>query len=305
MASQTAHAIISPELSDPELLAIIEHAVEQQWLFPAALHIEGASHHRSGAQSFYRVQTHAGAYFIKRHSAANLPVYQAEAKALEAIKATDTIATCAPLACAQLDNCSYLILEFLPMVMGGDWLSAGQQIAQMHSTISEQGYGFDMTTYCGGTAQDNRWNQEWATFFTQQRLLPLFAALARRGIEFADQDLALERSMQRLQGHQPTPVLLHGDLWSGNIGFNPDKSLSFAVVFDPACYYGDRETDLAMTELFGRFPQRFYDGYASVHEIDTEYEQRRPLYQLYHTLNHSLLIGGAYIEHSKELIATL
>ncbi|ASP39923.1 hypothetical protein CHH28_15140 [Bacterioplanes sanyensis] len=304
MASQTAHATISPDISHPELLSIIEHAVEQQWLFPAALHIEGASHHRSGQQSFYKVQTHAGAYFIKRHRADNLPVYQAEAKALSLIKSTDTLATCAPLACAQVDDCSYLILEFLPMVMGGDWLSAGQQLAQLHSN-TEQQYGFDGTTYCGGTAQDNRWQTSWAEFFTQQRLAPLFTQLAEQGIHFSEQQRALERSMNLLQHHQPTPALLHGDLWSGNIGFNPDKELGFAVVFDPSSYYGDHETDLAMTELFGRFPQRFYDGYAAVMPIASDYDQRRPLYQLYHTLNHSLLFGGAYIEHSRELITLI
>jgi fructosamine-3-kinase len=305
MATHSAHATVAKALYDPELIAIIEHAVEHQWLFPAALHIDGLSSQKSGKQRFYRVQTQAGAFFIKRHRASNLAVYQAEAQALETIRRSQTLATCAPLACSTLGDHSYLILEFLPMVMGGDWLSAGQQLAQMHHHTHEQGYGFDVTTYCGSTPQDNRWQSSWADFFIEQRLQPLLATLARKGIHFAEQDVALSRAAELLKNHQPKPSLLHGDLWSGNIGFNPDKDMAYAVVFDPSSYYGDLETDLAMTELFGRFPQRFYDGYASMADVDAGYEQRRPLYQLYHTLNHSVLFGGAYIEHSRELMTLL
>ena len=94
-----------------------------------------------------------------------------------------------------------------------------------------------------------------------------------------------------LKGHQPAPSLLHGDLWSGNAGFTPEGP----VVFDPAVYYGDREADLAMTELFGGFPLEFYRAYNEAWPLAEGYQQRKHLYNLYHLLNHLNLFGGGYL----------
>ena len=93
-----------------------------------------------------------------------------------------------------------------------------------------------------------------------------------------------------LAGYRPQASLLHGDLWGGNWGCS--RSTIEPVIFDPATYYGDRETDLAMTELFGGFPREFYDAYAAEWPLDPGYARRRPLYQLYHVLNHLNLFGG-------------
>ena len=191
------------------------------------------------------------------------------------------------------------------MVLRGDWQSAGKQLAQMHHHTHEQGYGFDVTTYCGSTPQDNRWQSSWADFFIEQRLQPLLATLARKGIHFAEQDVALSRASELLKNHQPKPSLLHGDLWSGNIGFNPDKDMAYAVVFDPSSYYGDLETDLAMTELFGQFPTDFYHGYQAEYPLDDGYEQRKLVYNFYHILNHANIFGGIYIEQAKATLSRI
>lgn len=98
--------------------------------------------------------------------------------------------------------------------------------------------------------------------------------------------------------HHPTPSLLHGDLWHGNVGFCEQNP----VIYDPACYYGDHEADLAMTELFGSFPEEFYQGYQSVLPISPQYKQRKLVYNFYHILNHANLFGGVYIEQSKALL---
>jgi len=103
-------------------------------------------------------------------------------------------------------------------------------------------------------------------------------------------------------GYQPTPALLHGDLWSGNAGATVDGE---PVVFDPAVYYGDREADLAMTELFGGFPACFYAAYREAWPLDAGYVQRRMLYNLYHVLNHLNLFGGGYLAQAERLIAQL
>jgi fructosamine-3-kinase len=91
--------------------------------------------------------------------------------------------------------------------------------------------------------------------------------------------------------YQPVASLLHGDLWSGNVAY---QSSGRPIIFDPACYYGDRETDIAMTELFGSFALDFYAAYRATWPLDVGYDQRKPLYQLYHLLNHFNLFGGSY-----------
>ena len=94
-----------------------------------------------------------------------------------------------------------------------------------------------------------------------------------------------------LEGHRPEASLLHGDLWSGNAGFTQDGP----VIFDPAVYYGDREADLAMTELFGGFPRSFYDAYDAEWPLPQGYEIRKEVYNLYHLLNHLNLFGAGYL----------
>ena len=284
------------------LLTLLNHAIAEGKLLPSACEIQGFSHHNNKNQMQYSVQTAAGAYFIKCQQSEYADHFEAEDASLKALMATQTIATCAPLAVGQCDHFSYIILQHLPLAVHGDWFSAGQQLAQMHQHHCDLGYGFPRTTYCGETAQDNRWNNSWSDFFIQQRLKPLIDQLAARGIRFSVSRLCLIRCAAILSEHQPQASLLHGDLWSGNIGFNPDRYLSYPMIFDPASYYGDSESDLAMTELFGRFPKKFYDGYQSINPVSDGYPQRVRVYQLYHLLNHALLFGHNYIQQSEALM---
>lgn len=281
---------------------ILDDAVNSGKLFPSANEIYGFSHHHNKDQYQYSVQTAAGAFFIKCQQPDYLAHFEAEQTSLLALISSETIATCTPMVVGSNDDLSYIILQHLPLAVHGDWFSAGQQLAQMHQQTSDKGYGFDCTTYCGETAQDNRWQSSWADFFVQQRLQPLLTQLSLRGVHFSVSAALLEHCQQQLEHHQPEASLLHGDLWSGNIGFNPDRHLSYPMVFDPASYYGDGETDMAMTELFGRFPKKFYDGYHTVRREDEGYSKRRPIYQLYHLLNHSLLFSGNYIQQSEALM---
>lgn len=289
---------------------ILNDAVRNRQLYPSACNLLAFSQHHHRHQQQFTVQTEAGALFLKCQDERDQERYVAEEKGLLSLMATQTIAVCAPLAkgVVRTDSNSpmaYLILQHIPLAVHGDWFSAGQQLAQMHSHTTDKGYGFDCATWCGETEQDNRWNTSWTDFFISQRLQPLFDHLSILGVHFSQQQEALYKARQRLQHYQPAAALLHGDLWSGNIGFNPDRQLSYPVLFDPACYYGDAETDLAMTELFGRFPKKFYDGYQSVQTISGDYQQRKPVYQLYHVLNHALLYGGSYISQADEMIRQL
>jgi protein-ribulosamine 3-kinase len=102
--------------------------------------------------------------------------------------------------------------------------------------------------------------------------------------------------------YRPLPSLLHGDLWSGNAGALADGT---PVVFDPACYRGDRETDIAMAELFGGFPTSFFAAYRETWPLDRDHERRKPLYKLYHILNHYNLFGEAYLGQARRMIERL
>ncbi|MEQ1636063.1 MAG: fructosamine kinase family protein [Methylococcales bacterium] len=77
------------------------------------------------------------------------------------------------------------------------------------------------------------------------------------------------------------------------------------VIFDPASYYGDREADLAMTELFGGFSQDFYAAYQETWPLDKGYSTRKQLYNLYHILNHLNLFGGGYLQQVETMLAKL
>lgn len=306
MNASAAHQYIPQDDNDQIVLEILQHAVKYQNLFPQSVEIKGYNLQSHSGQTQITVQTAAGAYFIKCRSLDSHLQSLAEQRCLKTLMQSNTLATCAPLAASTFSSdtqqISYLILQHLPLAVHGDWFSAGQQLAQMHQHESEQGYGFGCTTYCGDTPQDNNWNTNWADFFIQQRLMPLINQLEQQHIRFSNSESCLQKCQQILSDHQPAAALLHGDLWSGNVGFNPDKSLAYPMVFDPASYYGDGETDLAMTELFGRFPKKFYQGYHSVIAADSGYEMRRPIYQLYHILNHALLFGEHYIDQAEQLI---
>ncbi|MFA5083044.1 MAG: fructosamine kinase family protein, partial [Hydrogenophilaceae bacterium] len=102
-------------------------------------------------------------------------------------------------------------------------------------------------------------------------------------------------------GYRPVPSLLHGDLWGGNYGYASGEP----VLFDPAVYYGDREADLAMTELFGGFPASFYDAYREAWPLDDGYATRKTLYNLYHVLNHFNLFGGGYAGQAERMVGRL
>ena len=169
-------------------------------------------------------------------------------------------------------------------------------LASVHRHQADR-FGWQRDNYIGSTPQQNGWRESWIAFWRERRLEPQIALARANGYR-----IEVPPVWRLLEGHEPAPSLLHGDLWSGNAAFLPDGA---PVLFDPAVYYGDREADLAMTELFGGFPREFYSSYRKIYPLDAGYEKRKHLYNLYHLLNHLNLFGSGYLGQVERTLGLL
>jgi fructosamine-3-kinase len=243
-------------------------------------------------------------YFIKTNSPDRLAMFEAEMIGLNEILASNSIRAPGPLACGIVDQQAFIVLEYLDLSGRPDPVRLAQQLASMHQCTRDQ-YGFAVDNTIGTTAQVNSFSRDWIGFWQQQRL-GYQLSLARTngyGNELFDTGMRLNEQLGHFfSDYTPLASLLHGDLWSGNQGAD---STGNPVVYDPACYYGDHETDLAMMELFGSPGQRFFDAYDDLFPIGAGYKARRELYNLYHILNHANLFGASYVSQAKQMIASL
>jgi len=242
-------------------------------------------------------------FFVKLNTASLLPMFEAEAAGLDELAAAKAIRVPRPVCSGIAGSDAYLVLEYLPFGSSGDAALAGEQLAALHRRGADR-FGWQQDNTIGATPQSNRRHADWVDFWREERLgfqLRLAAENGHRG--------GLQRRGELLLGlfpalidHRPVPSLLHGDLWGGNIGYLEDGT---PVIFDPAVYYGDREADLAMTELFGGFGNRFYAAYQAAWSLDPGYRTRKTLYNLYHILNHLNLFGGGYGSQATGMIDRL
>ena len=254
----------------------------------------------------WRVSDDGREFFVKTHAAAGLAMFEAEAKGLAELAATRTVRVPEPVCWGTALGQAWLVLEYLSL--GGSGRRAmetlGRQLAALHARPQPY-FGWYRDNTIGSTPQINDRCDDWAEFWGERRLgfqLKLAArngytgALQRRGEELRS------RLGDFFTSYRPTPALLHGDLWGGNASCTVNGE---PVIFDPAVYYGDREADLAMTELFGGFSERFYAAYRETLPLDGGYPQRRTLYNLYHVLNHLNLFGGGYRAQAERTIVQL
>lgn len=252
----------------------------------------------------YAVSSGNQAYFVKLNDATTLPMFEAEALGLRQIGKTQTIRVPQVLCWGLADRAAYIVLEWLDLGYGThqSWTTMGENLAAMHRITSDRGFGWDQNNTIGSTPQPNPWTEHWLEFWTEHRLRFQFQLAKRRGGHFPQQSALLDALPQLLAGHAPEPSLVHGDLWSGNAAVT---TAGDPVILDPATYFGDREVDLAMTELFGRFPKEFYEAYDRAYPIEPGYERRKILYNLYHILNHFNLFGSGYESQANGMIASL
>lgn len=252
-----------------------------------------------------RLQGDTQGYFVKLNQPPLVSMFEAEAAGLAELHQTGAIRVPEPIAFGADHKHSWLVLEYIDFgTPDGDTAALGEQLAALHR-VRGKNFGWERDNTIGSTPQINTPDSDWARFFACHRLgyqleLAESRGLNHRTIE-SGQRLA-ENTGAFFTGYQPQPSLLHGDLWGGNWAVDTSGQ---PVIFDPAVYYGDRETDIAMTELFGGFGSAFYSAYQAAWPLDPGYSVRRNLYNLYHVLNHYNLFGGGYADQSDRLIGQL
>lgn len=245
-------------------------------------------------------------YFIKLNAAAGEAMFAAEAEGLQAMASSNSVAVPQPICWGVTGSQAFLLMGYFRSGVSRQALALlGEQLAQMHQTTQKAGFGWHRDNTIGSTPQPNSYRANWVEFYREQRLGFQLALAARNGFGGALQSQG-QCLMEQLEAfftdYQPSPSLLHGDLWSGNYAVQDNGQ---PIIFDPAVYYGDREADLAMTELFGSFGSDFYAAYQATWQLDKGYAVRKNLYNLYHILNHANLFGGGYAGQAQRMIGNL
>lgn len=254
----------------------------------------------------YRIEGTGRQFFLKLNDADNLPMFAAEAAGLQEIQRSRTLRVPVPVCWGRNDSQAWLVLEYLEMgnLSSSGATAMGEGLAAMHRVYSEK-FGWMRDNTIGATPQINSYSSNWIQFWREQRL-GYQLQLARVNGYTGKLRTQGEQLMAQLElffpEAKPVASLLHGDLWSGNYGF--DRA-GRPVLFDPAVYYGDREADIAMTELFGGFPAAFYAAYREAYPLDPGYATRKTLYNLYHILNHLNLFGGGYLHQAEQMTSRL
>jgi len=243
-------------------------------------------------------------YFVKLNDAAHADMFAAEAHGLSELRESRSLRVPEPL-CRGVDDASaWLVLEDLALGGSGDPAALGRGLAAMHRVTQAQ-FGWLQDNTIGSTPQINTLEPDWVVFWREHRLRFQLDLAARHGYGGRLRERGerlLDKFPRLFEEYRPVASLLHGDLWSGNYAWTREGE---PVIFDPAVYYGDREADIAMTELFGGFGREFYAAYREVYPLDEGYAVRKTLYNLYHVLNHLNLFGGGYLSQAQGMIDTL
>ena len=247
-----------------------------------------------------------GELFAKWNATSPQRFFEAEAMGLRTL--ADVGALRVPEVISSADNGaeSYLLLETLEAGESGaaaqEALGAG--LAKLHRATEEE-FGFLVDNFIGETPQGNDWKPTWEEFYLAERLLPQLSFGEERG--WVDSEFVAlfnkqeEKIRALLADVTEPPALIHGDLWSGNVFW----STRGPAITDPAAYYGNREAEIAMTELFGGFGRGFYQAYNESWPLDEGYQQRRAVHNLYHVMNHANLFGGGYVAQAADILKRL
>lgn len=238
--------------------------------------------------------------FVKVNAKSYRSMFRAEADQLEILRKTTALNVPMVYGVGCSADHGFLLLEALNIQQQAALTERfGEQLAILHQLAGSNNYGLDFDTWLGSDYQPNQWHANWATFFSEQRIGWQLQLCKDKGIDFGNIDYIVKFVSQKLAKHQPKPSLLHGNLWIENVCIANHQTFTY----DPACYWGDRECDLAFTELFEPFPEKFYLNYDRTFAVDWEgYTERKPIYQLYYLLNFSHRFLGNYVQLTQNIL---
>ena len=244
-----------------------------------------------------RITTSEGEFFLKWNAGGPAALFLREAESLVELKkaAGNMLAIPEVFAVKEVgDSPGFIVLEYFEpgySLNHSDEL-LGRGLAAIHKYTNDR-FGFYNETYCGSTFQDNTWNNDWVAFYRDNRLDFLLDLIQQERTLPLEEERIFRQLMDKLHFLIPggsEPVLIHGDLWSGNFM----NTANGPALIDPAACYADREMEFGIITLFGGFSGRFFNAYNEVNPLPSEWKERNALYQLYHVLNHYYLFGGSY-----------
>lgn len=254
--------------------------------------VHGGCIHRSG-----QLITDRKNYFLKWNSKIQAGVFKTEVQGLALLRQTGTVRIPQVYAVkeAPAGIPSFILMEWIEQKGAVDQRILGRQLAAMHKDNTASQFGLDHDNFIGSTPQINTPQDDWVHFFREKRLQPQIR-LASQGGKMNSKRRSMankfcERVEEWIGGLSHMPALLHGDLWGGNL-LGDEKG--YPVLIDPAVYYGDREADLAFTQMFGGFSDDFYQAYQEIYPLEAGYAIRFEIYNVYHILNHLNLFGESY-----------
>jgi fructosamine-3-kinase len=255
--------------------------------------------------SAWRVRADDHNVFLKTGAASAYEMFLAEAEGLRELAHANAVRVPKVLGCVSSGSESILALEWVDFEIAGpaEERLLGEQLARQHRQTAER-FGWHRDNTIGMTPQINTWSDDWVRFLTERRIGYQLELAEENGYTGQFQSIGrqlLDNVGYFFSGYWPEPSLLHGDLWGGNWAATGGQP----IIFDPAVYYGDRESDIAMTRLFGGFGEPFYDAYQAAWQMAPGHEKRILLYQLYHVLNHLNLFGGSYLGRAKDIMYRL
>jgi len=254
----------------------------------------------------YCLQSAKQRFFVKLNQADALDMFAAEYAGLDALRRMNCLRVPQPITFGKTTQHAFLVLEFIALrpLEGAAQALLGEQLAYLH--LTKQAYfGWHRNNTIGLTMQVNTQRDAWVVFWQEQRLgfqLRLAASNGYLGKLHSLGDRLCADMPAFFSQYQATPALVHGDLWHGNWAMD---EYGKPVIFDPACYFGDKEVDLAMMELFGGLTREVYAAYHAVNPIDAGYVVRKNLYNVYSLLYHLNLFGRGYLKPAEALMAQL
>ena len=266
----------------------LEQALRKKLGVPGASPVRGGDINRA-----FRLDFAGARFFVKLNHVSLGSMFAAERAGLDALRASAAIRVPEVFLTGSEGESAFIVMEYIELRGSAEPGLFARQLAALHETTHPR-FGFPVNNTIGSTPQINSPTADWVEFWQRYRL--------GYQLELGAGEKLNDRVAEFFADYRPRPSLLHGDLWSGNQGADASGN---PVIFDPACYYGDHEADLAMMELFGNPGERFFAAYAERFPLDAGYAQRRDLYNLYHVLNHANLFGGGYAARARRMIDML